>query len=103
MTKKISCKELKVEGCHHTAQAASSGAALEEMVEHLRKEHDIDLPEAEEILEGDFDPQAWDESTNLLITRMREELNLPPLDPAPETAEEAEPATSAAGKPPRDA
>ena len=100
---KISCNDLKIQDCDYEASADASGKALSDMIEHLQDEHDMRLPDAQDILEGDVTEGAWDDKTMLLVSRMREALNLSPLDLTPDTAEEAKPATSAPAKPPRDA
>jgi hypothetical protein len=57
---------------------------VEDLVEHLRTKHDIDLADAEDILSGDYDETTglWDrldEEANLIVTRMREAVDIEDL------------------------
>jgi predicted small metal-binding protein len=75
----VTCKELGVAGCDETFEGTSPGDVVRKAVEHLRDHHDIDLPDAETILEGDMTENPLDpvdEDAALIIVRLREALNL---------------------------
>lgn len=81
MTKRISGIELGVADCDFVAEGKSAGDVVEIMVEHLRDEHGLDMPDADTILEGNVkeDPLASvDEDVALVIERLTEKLNLEP-------------------------
>jgi predicted small metal-binding protein len=83
MTREIKCSELGIEGCDFTASGEAAGDAVVEMVEHLRAEHDLDMPDAEDILAGDAgkDPFTLPSPAAQLATeRLRESLNIVPLE-----------------------
>ena len=46
----VSCNELGVIDCDYVARGMTPGEVLEKMVDHLRSEHDLDMPDAEEDL-----------------------------------------------------
>jgi predicted small metal-binding protein len=78
---KVTCSELGVMDCDETFSGKSAGDVVEQAVAHLRQHHDIDMPDAETILEGDqtenpLDPV--DEDVALVIERLKEALNLNP-------------------------
>jgi predicted small metal-binding protein len=52
MAKEISCDELGIVGCDFIARGETAGDVVEQVVQHLHSEHDIDLPDADAILEG---------------------------------------------------
>jgi predicted small metal-binding protein len=90
---KVRCQEdLKIEGCDVVAQGETAGEVLREIVPHLRKEHNLDLPDVEEILAGKmsqdelFEGQE-DEAVRLIVSRLHEALDIEPMDtpegPAP--------------------
>ena len=91
---KITCEELGILGCDETFTGTSPGDVVREVVEHLRTHHDMDMPDADTILEGDLTENPLDTvdpDVALVITRLREKLNLmpsesqelivPPIDP----------------------
>jgi predicted small metal-binding protein len=68
---------------------------MEQVVEHLRSEHDIELPDAEEILENKVgDNVVWstplDDDARLVLERLREQLNID----RPDLATDADDTTS---------
>jgi len=52
MIKQIKCKDLGFEGCQFRTRGATAEAVLQEIVEHLRAEHDVDVPDADVVLEA---------------------------------------------------
>ena len=86
MSKKIKCSELGIQNCDFVAEGETSGDVVREIVEHIRSEHDIDLPDAEVILKGkitDGPFEQADRATELVITRLREKLNIESSDEDP--------------------
>ena len=84
-------KDLGVEGCIYNASGETAEEVMKDMFDHLRKDHDIDMPPAEDILENrtmpseavDFhrgaavDPSLpRDEGVRLVIQRLLEQLDL---------------------------
>jgi hypothetical protein len=56
---------------------------VREVVEHLRAEHDIDMPDADMILAGEVkgDPlEIVDPAVNLVVERLTEALNIVPVE-----------------------
>ena len=87
----VSCKELGIVDCTFSASGQTAGEVLEKMITHLRSEHDLDMPEAEEILSNPKKPEdltlvvpeIWitrhprmDEEVRLVTERLVEKLNL---------------------------
>ena len=87
----VSCLELGVIDCDYIARGMTPGEVLEKMVDHLRSEHDLDMPDAEEILSNpkkpeDYTlvvPEIWinrhprmDEEVRLVTERLVNLLNL---------------------------
>jgi predicted small metal-binding protein len=87
MTKRIKCSELGVKDCDFTVSGETAGEVVGKVVEHLRAEHDIDMPDADVILAGGVrdDPlEKLDPATALVIDRLKEALNIVPPE-SPET------------------
>lgn len=83
MTKRIECSELGIKDCDFSLSGETPADIVEKVVEHLRAEHDIDMPDAEVILAGKMrdDPlEMVDPATALVITRLKEALNIVPPD-----------------------
>jgi len=85
---KLTGADINVSGCSFTAEADTAGEVLRRMVEHLRSEHDIQLPDPETILGWDEDETQLDRGARLALRRMRERLGLtkkgldePKMDP----------------------
>jgi predicted small metal-binding protein len=76
--KEVQCSEdLRIEGCDFAARGETPGEAAEEMVEHLRETHDLDMPDAEAIMEGKIDEaRMMDEETETVVERLREALGI---------------------------
>jgi predicted small metal-binding protein len=79
--KEIHCSELGVHECDFVAQGETPAEVVEQVVEHLRSEYGIDLPDAEEILEGRTPTDRLmegriDKDAALLVTRLREQLGI---------------------------
>ena len=83
MTKKVECKELGIKDCDFSASGETAGDVVREMVEHLRTEHSIDMPDADVILAGEVkeDPlELVDADVALVVKRLKEALNLVPSE-----------------------
>lgn len=79
--KKIRGSDLGIEDCDFVATGESAGDVVEEVVEHLRAEHDLDLPDADVILAGKLsrDPlEIVDPAVALVVERLTEALNIVP-------------------------
>jgi predicted small metal-binding protein len=48
----IKCSDLGIADCSYTAHGETPGEAVEAMVKHLRREHHLDMPDAEDILDA---------------------------------------------------
>ena len=83
MTKRIECIELGIKDCDFVAGGETAGDVVREVVEHLRAEHDIDMPDADVILAGEVkeDPlETIDPAVALVVERLTEALNIVPVD-----------------------
>jgi len=84
-------KDLGVEGCIYNARGETAEDIMKDMFDHLRKDHDMDMPPAEDVLEDrsmpveaiDFhrgegiDPNLpGDKGVQLVIQRLLERLDL---------------------------
>lgn len=81
MTKEIGCGELGIQGCNYTASGDTPEEVVRKMVEHLRSEHEIDMPDAGAILTdtvGDDPLEDVGKGAALIIQRMTEKLNIVP-------------------------
>ncbi len=73
--------ELGVEDCEFTATGEKIDVVLGQMVNHLRTEHGIDMPDVDVILEGKAtgDPLGEpDADVALIVRRLVEALNIEP-------------------------
>lgn len=81
---RITCDDLGVKGCDLVAEGETPADVVEQVVEHLRSEHDIDMPDAEgilnkSILEPTHIPGAEpDKDVQLVVRRLREKLGIKP-------------------------
>lgn len=83
MTRKIECRELGIKDCDFVAKGETAGDIVREVVEHLRAEHDIDMPDADVILAGEVDQDPFkmvDRATALVVQRLVEALNIAPSE-----------------------
>ena len=88
MTMTVTGRELGVADCDFEASGETAGDVVREMVDHLRSEHDIDMPDADVILAGKVseEPLAVDEpGPALVVERLISKLDImPPEDSGPE-------------------
>jgi predicted small metal-binding protein len=75
MVTELKCEDLNVKGCSFTVQGETPKEVLEKASEHLREEHDIELPDPETILESK-DISNLEESVQIVVQRLRKALNI---------------------------
>jgi predicted small metal-binding protein len=83
VTKSIECIELGIKDCDFVAGGETAGDVVRDVVEHLRAEHDLDMPDADTILAGELkeDPlELVDPSVRLVVERLTEALNIVPVE-----------------------
>jgi predicted small metal-binding protein len=83
--KKVECSELGIQDCDFVAEGETAGDVVKKAVEHLRAEHDIDMPDADVILAGKVrqDPlEMVDPAVALIVQRLTEALNIVPAEGA---------------------
>lgn len=82
---KIKCSELGIRDCDFVARGETAGQIVKEVVEHLRTEHDIDMPDTDVILAGEVAEEPLkvvDEDVSLILERLTTALNIvPPEEP----------------------
>jgi predicted small metal-binding protein len=83
MTKQIRCKDdLGVTGCTFVAEGEAPGQIIQQVADHLRDKHSIDLPPTNVILKGTERTPELNKAVALIIERLRTKLNLsPPTEP----------------------
>jgi predicted small metal-binding protein len=84
---KVPCSELGIKDCDFVAEGETAGDVVGEVVEHLRAEHDMDMPDADVILAGEVDEgplKMVSPAVKLVVTRLTEALNIVPAE-EPET------------------
>lgn len=80
---KIKCSELGIEGCDFLAEGEATGDVVKEVVEHLRAEHDIDMPDADGILAGggvEEPLEMVDPAAQVVVERLTEALDIVPVE-----------------------
>lgn len=80
---KIKCTELGIEGCNFVAEGEATGDVVKEVVEHLRAQHDIDMPDADVILAGEKIEEPLkmvDPAVQVVVERLTEALDIVPLE-----------------------
>jgi predicted small metal-binding protein len=85
MSKEIKCSDLGIEDCDFAAQGETAGEVVKEVVEHLRAEHDVDMPDADAILAGEVSQDSRglvDPDARLVVERLTEALNIVPAEGA---------------------
>jgi len=95
MAMQVTCDEdLRIAGCDLVVEGEAPGDVAERVVRHLREEHDIDMPDAESIVAGDFDEEVLDKEVRTVTRRLREALALPEgEDETLATGEDTDPAS----------
>jgi predicted small metal-binding protein len=80
----LSCEEIGIADCDYVARGETAGDIVDDMVEHLEDQHDIALPDPDDIMSyasGDEDLDALDldiglsEEARIVTERIRNELN----------------------------
>lgn len=81
MAIELSGQDLGIANCDWSATGETPADVIEQMVNHLRQEHDIDMPKTETIMEGRAtdDPimEDVDDRVRLIIRRIHAELDMP--------------------------
>ncbi len=78
----LKCSDLGVANCDFVAKGDTPGEIVEQMVKHLRQEHNIHLPDPDEILQpGSVETSMLDfeedhKDANIVVTRMRQALGI---------------------------
>lgn len=89
MTIELSGKDLGIADCDWSASGETPADVVRQVVEHLRQEHDIDMPSAEAIIEGKATEEpimkSADETVRLVVRRLHADLDLPSPDTGTET------------------
>mgnify|MGYP001045531529 CR=1 FL=1 len=79
--KKLRCSEdLGIADCDLVVEGETPGEIVEQIVPHLRKEHDIDMPNVDAIMDEDVDREDLDDKTWTVVKRMREALETDDFD-----------------------
>lgn len=79
--KEVKLSELGIEGCNFTAKGETAGDVVKIAVEHLRSDHDMDMPDAKTILTGELtkDPlEPVDPAITLIVERLLNSLDIVP-------------------------
>jgi predicted small metal-binding protein len=84
MKQEVRCEDLGLTGCDFTARALTPGEVIDQVAGHLKSRHDIHLPPTTAIMQGIVDEDAQPKSVQLIITRLRDLLQLSEVDHPPE-------------------
>lgn len=84
MAMELHCKDLGITDCNWMAKGETPADIVEQVVQHLEKDHGMDMPEPKTILEGKVTDQLLpvdvDDSVKMVVKRMQEALEILPLD-----------------------
>jgi predicted small metal-binding protein len=83
--KKIEGSELGIKGCDFVATGETAGDVVKAVVDHLRAEHDIDMPDADVILAGELSEEPLemaDPAAKVIVERLAEALDIVPVGEA---------------------
>jgi predicted small metal-binding protein len=83
--KKIECSDLRIKDCDFVAKGETAGDVVEKVVEHLRAEHDLDMPDADAILAGKLSHDSLEivePAVALVVERLTEALDIVPAEGA---------------------
>jgi predicted small metal-binding protein len=83
MTYEIQCEQdLGIQGCDFVARGDVAGDVVDQVVTHVRRAHNVKMPDADEIMRGEpsANPLApgMDKGASTVVRRLREALNLEP-------------------------
>jgi predicted small metal-binding protein len=77
MKKKVRCEQdLGVVNCDLVVEGDDPGEVAAEYVEHLRDEHDMDMPDAETITNEEMDIEDLGGEVRTVVRRLREALGI---------------------------
>jgi predicted small metal-binding protein len=75
--KKLRCSEdLRIADCDLEVEGDTPGEIVSEVVEHLREEHGMDMPDALAITKGQVNETELDDKTWTVVKRIREALDI---------------------------
>jgi predicted small metal-binding protein len=83
VTKRIQCIELGIKDCDFVASGETAGDVVREVVEHLRAEHDLDMPDADLIMAGEVKEDPFgivDPGVTLVVERLTKALDIVPVE-----------------------
>lgn len=72
--KELRCSELTVADCDYVARGETTGDVLEDIIEHLDEEHDVELPDAEDIIDDAVDEDELDGEARVIVNRIQERM-----------------------------
>jgi predicted small metal-binding protein len=82
---KIKCSELGVKDCDFVAKGETAGDVVKQVVDHLRAEHDIDMPDADTIMDGELKEEPLemvDPDVKVVAERLTAALDIVPSEEA---------------------
>ncbi len=79
-------EELGIANCDFVAQGESEGEVVEQVVQHLRQDHNVAMPDAEVILQQNAH-FFQDEAVQAVVRRLRDHLNLGTAEGRPYTTD----------------
>jgi predicted small metal-binding protein len=84
MAYQVSCSDLGIAGCSFSAAGETPGDIVREIVDHVRAQHAIDMPDADVILKGEIQEEEYyegvDPGARLIVKRLAELLGTRPVD-----------------------
>jgi len=83
VTERIACAELGIEDCDFVVSGETVGDVVGEVVEHLRAEHDIDMPDADMIMADELKNEPLemvDPEVKIVVERLTEALDIVPAE-----------------------
>ena len=81
----IECEDLGIRDCDFHIEGKTPADAIEQVRAYLREHNHLDLPDTDDILDGEYKLENLDEGVDLIITRLRHELSVTPGEaPRPE-------------------
>lgn len=67
--------DLGVVGCDYVATGESPGDVAQDMIEHLRSEHDVDMPDADRVT-SDEEIETSTAGAHVIVKRLRNALDI---------------------------
>jgi predicted small metal-binding protein len=98
MAMELKCEDLNVKNCSFVVQGETARDIIKETTKHLRKDHGINLPDVQEVLEG-RDLDKLEDGTRLLVERLRWVLGIRSKAETPDTRPGTRPPSIVPGPP----